>query len=165
LTKRQFLGSTAGPVGPKTPDDLRRGFRGVPPPLPYTLDALPDDALLTGYEAAALSRFSTITLDSWRQIPGHALKWEYAAGRYIRYRAGNLKAFLALPRAAKPERLDLIDRLEHPDRVGSESRPERGTHTSPKTTKPSRRGQVDGRALSPIAIGARPDHAATPEAE
>ena len=40
----------------------RHGFRGTPPPAKFSLAELPDDALLTEQETAAVGRWSTNTL-------------------------------------------------------------------------------------------------------
>jgi hypothetical protein len=74
----------------------RHGFRGVPPPATFSLAPLPDDALLTEYEVAQIGRWSTNTVQSWRQQQrGHPLRWVVIPGGRIRYTAGELKAFLA----------------------------------------------------------------------
>jgi hypothetical protein len=73
----------------------RHGFRGTPPPASFSLADLPDDALLTEYEVAAVGRWSTNTLAAWRRQPGHALEWELLAGKYVRCRAGNLKRYMS----------------------------------------------------------------------
>jgi hypothetical protein len=75
----------------------RHGFRGTPPPASFSLAELPDDVLLTEYETAAVGRWSTNSLAAWRRQPGHPLKWELAAGRFVRYRAGDLKHYIATP--------------------------------------------------------------------
>jgi hypothetical protein len=88
----------------RDPNRNRHGFRGTPPHASFSLAELPDDALLTEHEAAAVGRFSTNTLSAWRRRPNHPLQWELVGGKYIRYRAGNLKAYLALPRKERPRR-------------------------------------------------------------
>jgi hypothetical protein len=75
----------------------RHGFRGVPPPASFSLQDLPDDAQLTEAEVAAIGRWSTNTVASWRRRPDHPLEWEYVAGGFVRYRAGKLKTFMAMP--------------------------------------------------------------------
>jgi hypothetical protein len=40
-------------------------------------------------------RISTNTLGVWRRKPDHSLKWEIIAGRLVRYRAGNVRAYLS----------------------------------------------------------------------
>jgi hypothetical protein len=75
----------------------RHGFRGTPPPASFSLQELPDDAQLTEGEVAAVGRWSTNTLAAWRRRPDHPLKWDYVAGGFIRYRAGDLKIFMAMP--------------------------------------------------------------------
>jgi hypothetical protein len=82
------------------PDQKRshHGFRGVPPPPVFDFDALPDGALLSEYETAAVGRWSTNTLAAWRLRQGHS------AGGFIRYRVSAIRAFLAdaAPRNRKP---------------------------------------------------------------
>jgi hypothetical protein len=34
---------------------------------------------------------------AWRRQPGHPLKWDLVAGKFIRYRAGDLKRYMATP--------------------------------------------------------------------
>ena len=75
----------------------RHGFRGTPPPAAFSLQALPDDAQLTEYEVAAVGRWSTNTVAAWRRQPGHPLRWGVVAGRFVRYRAGYLKTYMATP--------------------------------------------------------------------
>jgi hypothetical protein len=80
------------------PPDRRdhHGFRGLPPPLEnFSIANLSDDTLLTTYEVGALLRVSTNTLEAWRRVSGHPLKWGAIANDRIRYTVGNLKAFLA----------------------------------------------------------------------
>jgi hypothetical protein len=79
--------------------------RGLPPPAQFDLDLLPDSTLLTECETAAAGRFSRNTLQAWRRLPKHALRWTVVGAGYIRYRAGDLKRFLAMgqPRKRKPE--------------------------------------------------------------
>jgi hypothetical protein len=96
-----LLGSTA----PKREQDQKRdrhGFRGTPPPASFSLQELPDDAQLTEAEVAAIGRWSTNTVASWRRQPGHPLQWERVAGKFIRYRAGALKRFMAAPAKRRP---------------------------------------------------------------
>jgi hypothetical protein len=81
----------------------RHGFRGTPPPASFSLADLPDDALLTEYEVAAVGRWSTNTLAAWRRQPGHPLEWELLAGKYVRCRAGNLKRYMAGDSRKKPK--------------------------------------------------------------
>jgi hypothetical protein len=61
----------------------RQRFRGVPPPLTFDIDALPDSTRLTETEAAAALRRSKSALENWRQQPGHPLKWRRVAGRIV----------------------------------------------------------------------------------
>jgi len=79
----------------------RHGFRGTPPPASFSLRDLPDDAQLTEAEVAAVGRWSTNTVAAWRRQPGHPLEWELVAGKYVRYRAGALKRYMAAPNMRK----------------------------------------------------------------
>jgi hypothetical protein len=45
---------------------------------------------------------STNTVAACRQKPDHPLRWELVAGRFVRYRAGDVKVYLAGRRAATP---------------------------------------------------------------
>ena len=89
---------------PDAPKRDRHGFRGTPPPLTFSLAALPDDALLDELEVAAHLRISTNTVASWRQQPAHPLKWLALPNGFVRYMAGSLKQFLrsGKPRKRKP---------------------------------------------------------------
>ena len=71
------------------------GFRGVPPPATFSLDALPDDAQLRDVEVAAVVRQAVSTVTGWRQDPEHPLKWDYLPGGLPRTTAGRLRAYLA----------------------------------------------------------------------
>jgi phage terminase Nu1 subunit (DNA packaging protein) len=55
---------------------------------------LPDDALLTQREVAAVLRVAVSTVETWRRR-GHPLKWATVGGGLVRYRAGDLREFLA----------------------------------------------------------------------
>jgi hypothetical protein len=74
----------------------RHGFRGVPPPPIFSLAELPDDALLTEMETAAVLRHSTNTMAAWRRQSNHPLAWEALPGGFVRYRAGNVRRYVAL---------------------------------------------------------------------
>jgi hypothetical protein len=114
MSMRKLLLSSTKPLAASKDRD-RHGFRGTPPPASFSLAELPDDAQLTEGEVAAIGRWSTNTVASWRRRPDHPLEWEYVAGGFIRYRAGKLKIFMAMPpkrrgrRAAKrrPEQTQL----------------------------------------------------------
>src|SRR5262245_50336662 len=95
MRKAPVLSSTKLPTTPQKRD--RHGFRGTPPPASFSLAELPDDAQLTEGEVAAVGRWSTNTVANWRRQPDHPLEWERVAGKFIRYRAGKLKAFIATP--------------------------------------------------------------------
>src|SRR5262249_56557216 len=81
----------------------RHGFRGVPPPPVSDFDALTDGALLNEYETAAVGRWSTNTLAAWRR-EGHGLRWVVIGGGRVRYRVGDVRAYLAdaAPRKRQP---------------------------------------------------------------
>jgi DNA-binding transcriptional regulator YdaS (Cro superfamily) len=65
--------------------------------------ALPDDALLTEYQVGALIQVSTNTTQFWRRQPDHPLAWEILPNGLIRYRAGAVRAYLALGRRRQPK--------------------------------------------------------------
>jgi hypothetical protein len=73
----------------------RHGFRGKPPPASFSLAELHDDTQLNEHEVAAIGRWSISTVSSWRRQPDHPLLWDLVAGKYVRYRAGDLKNFMA----------------------------------------------------------------------
>jgi len=97
MPKAALLSSTKAPTAPEQdqkPD--RHGFRGCPPPIVgLSLSSLADDTLLTTYEVAAIARLSTNSLDAWRRQKDHPLRWVAIIDGRIRYRAGDVKAFLA----------------------------------------------------------------------
>src|SRR5262249_22764498 len=84
--------------------------RTTPPPAQFSLAELPDDALLTQREIAAVLRVAVSTVETWRRR-GHPLKWATVGSGLVRYRAGDLRHFLASgqprarpsPRAAPSE--------------------------------------------------------------
>jgi hypothetical protein len=100
LALAKSLAKTDGVVAIKR---SHHGFRGVPPPPTFDFDALPDSALLTQSETAAVGRWSTNTLAAWR-LRKHGLRWVVIAGGFIRYRVSAIRAFLAdaAPRKRKP---------------------------------------------------------------
>jgi hypothetical protein len=71
----------------------RKRYRGVPPPLPFDIDALPDSTLLTEGEVAAVVRRSRTTLETWRRFSEHPLQWRRVAGRVL-YEIGPVRKFL-----------------------------------------------------------------------
>jgi hypothetical protein len=71
----------------------RQRFRGVPPPLTFDIDTLPEGTFLTETETAAALRRSKSTLEGWRQRPDHPLKWRRVAGRVI-YELPSIRALL-----------------------------------------------------------------------
>jgi hypothetical protein len=97
MRKAQLFSSTKPPTASKEGNRDRHGFRGTPPPASFSLQDLPDDAQLTEGEVASVGRWSISTVASWRRQPDHPLQWERVAGKFIRYRAGKLKAFMAMP--------------------------------------------------------------------
>jgi hypothetical protein len=98
--ERQVAKAAAGPTKPSR----KRGFRGTPPPATFDLYALPDTALLTEFEAASAARLSTNTLSTWRKRPDHPLKWTVIGGGRVRYRAGDVKHFIASGQRPQPGR-------------------------------------------------------------
>ncbi|QXP94372.1 helix-turn-helix transcriptional regulator [Methylococcus capsulatus] len=58
----------------------------------HDIGSLPDDSLLLDHEAASIIRLSKSTLNSWR-VAGKGPAYLKVGGR-VRYRAGDLKAWL-----------------------------------------------------------------------
>jgi len=79
------------------------GDRRVPPPATFDFYALPDSTLLSEREIAALLRVAVSTVQTWRQR-GHPLPWVHIGQGRVRYRAGDLREFLASgrPRRSSP---------------------------------------------------------------
>jgi hypothetical protein len=48
---------------------------GIPSHVSFNLLEIPDDALLTDVDVAAVGRWSTNTVAAWRQKPDHPLPW------------------------------------------------------------------------------------------
>jgi hypothetical protein len=71
----------------------RQRFRGMPPPLPYDIDALPDSTRLNETETAAVCRRAKSTLEVWRKQVDHPLKWRLVGGRVL-YELVAIRAFL-----------------------------------------------------------------------
>jgi hypothetical protein len=124
--EQQIANAAAGPTKPPPRD--RHGFRGTPPPADFSLTELPDDSLLTEYEVAALARLSTNTLAAWRKRErDHPLKWTTIRGGRVRYRAGDVRQFIASgerPRPGRPRKK--ADAAPAPRRAASaaDKRPE-----------------------------------------
>jgi len=98
-------GSAAPPYRPADqPKRSHHAFRGVPPPPTFDFDALPDGALLTELETAAVGRWSTNTLAAWRLRRAHGLQWVVIGGGRVRYRVSDVRAYLAdaTPRTKPP---------------------------------------------------------------
>ena len=95
-------GGEAPDAAPKRRD--HHGDRTTPPPAQFSLAELPDDALLTQREIAAVLRVAISTVETWRRR-GHALKWATVGSGLIRYYARDLREFLAsgTPRKRKPK--------------------------------------------------------------
>jgi hypothetical protein len=51
--------------------------------------------LLREREVASLGRWSLNSVSTWRSVPNHPLKWTHIGNGEVRYRAGDLRAFLA----------------------------------------------------------------------
>lgn len=69
-------------------------------PAPLDLAALPADALLTETETAGAIRIAKNTLANWRSLTRHhkrqqGPKFIRLAGSMIRYRVGDVRAFIA----------------------------------------------------------------------
>ena len=71
----------------------RKRFRGIPPPLTFDLDGLPDSTLLNESETAAACRRAKSTLEVWRKQADHPLQWRRVAGRVL-YELSSIRAFL-----------------------------------------------------------------------
>ena len=78
------------------------GDRHVPPPATFDLYALPDTTLLSEREIAALLRVAVSTVQTWRQR-GHPLPWMHIGQGRVRYRAGDLRQFLASGEPRRPQ--------------------------------------------------------------
>ena len=72
----------------------KKRFRGIPPPLPFSLSTLTDDQLLTENETAAFKRESIIGTQKKRLAGKDGLEWRYIDGR-PRCVVGSLKKKLA----------------------------------------------------------------------
>ena len=131
--------SKSEPTTTTKPKRDHHGFRGLPPPpTDFSLASLADDALLTEFEVAAILRVSTNTLGSWRQQPGHPLRWRALPNGFVRYTAGHIREFLA---SGKP-------------------RPPRGRPHATKPKPPKRKLKPSG---TPTATTEIHTHAAAPE--
>jgi hypothetical protein len=71
----------------------RRRFRGMPPPLTFDIDALPDSTRLTETETAAAIRRPKSALENWRRDPDHPLRWRRVGGRVL-YELPSIREFL-----------------------------------------------------------------------
>ena len=79
---------------PPTPQKQRNrhGFRSKPPPPAFSLAKLPDDALLTSLEVAAVTRNARSTVEGWDDP---TLEWVTLPGGYRRVTVRSLRAFIA----------------------------------------------------------------------
>jgi hypothetical protein len=93
----------------------KKRFRGVPPPLSFSIGALADDALLTEIEVAAASRESIIGVSKKRLAASDGLEWRYINGR-PRCTVGSLKKKLAGSDMRLPSVLERV-------RAGKATRP------------------------------------------
>jgi hypothetical protein len=135
------------PLQPIVRKKPRRRFRGVPPPLIYDLDALPDSAFLSDTETAAAVRRAKATLELWRTNANHPLKWRRVAGRVL-YSIKTVRAFLGG-----------ADEPREPPAAGSESRstaPEAGDRT-PRRKAHSASGGAQERLSAPCRSSSEPD--------
>jgi hypothetical protein len=108
MPKSALPSSTAAPHHEHDqPKRDRHGFRGTPPPATFSLAELPDDALLTELETAALARLSTNTLTQWRRRSNRQLPWIVIAGGRVRYRAADVRQFVASGEPRRPRRKPL----------------------------------------------------------
>jgi len=71
----------------------RKRFRGVPPPLTFDLNALPDSTLLSETESASAVRRAKSTLEVWRKQADHPLRWRRVGGRIL-YELPSIRDFL-----------------------------------------------------------------------
>src|SRR5262249_23003723 len=100
---RRVAKATRGPT-----KRSHRGFRGLPPPPVFDLDAMPAGDLLTEVETAAATRLRPATLAAWRKRPDHPLQW-VKIGTRVRYRAGSVRQFIASgqrPQVGRPRKQD-----------------------------------------------------------
>jgi hypothetical protein len=72
----------------------KKRFRGIPPPVGFSLSTLADDQLLTEIETAAFKRQSIIGTQKKRLAGKDGLEWRYIDGR-PRCVVGSLKKKLA----------------------------------------------------------------------
>jgi hypothetical protein len=78
----------------------RRRTRALTPMPSFELSTLADDVLLTSDEAGAVLRKRPSTLQFWRcKVPDHPLRWIRVGGT-VRYRVGDLRAYLAAQASA-----------------------------------------------------------------
>jgi|SRR5215469_3226620 len=77
-------------IAPKNP---RKRFRGVPPPLPFDINALPASTRFTETETAAVIRRAKSCLENWRKYPDHPLRWRRVSGRIL-YELSSIREFL-----------------------------------------------------------------------
>ena len=99
--RRSLLSGTASvvrePSGPSLKIQRKKPrckrFRGMPPPLTFDLDELPESTLLNETETAAACRRAKSTLEVWRKQPDHPLRWRRVGGRVL-YELASIRAFL-----------------------------------------------------------------------
>ena len=134
MPKSALLGSTAAPPPNRPADQPKRShhaFRGTPPPATFSLAELPDDALLTEFEVAAVARLSTNTLAAWRlrgKRRDHRLPWIAITGGFIRYKAADVRQFLAAGEQRRPRRKSVASNTD-----AARSTPPRRRHARPRT--------------------------------
>ena len=75
-----------------TPPRIRKF--GVPPPVTFDFDVLPETSWLTTAEVAGILRCSIETPPMWRKNKDHPLRWERVNGKPL-YRVRDLRAFIA----------------------------------------------------------------------
>jgi|GEM_PF-6486275 len=78
---------------PKSRDEDDKIWRGVAGPAIFDFDTLPDSAWLLKHEVAQVLRRAPGTLEAWRRIEGHPLRWEKVDGRYV-CSVGALRAYI-----------------------------------------------------------------------
>ena len=114
-----------------------RGFRGLPPPATFDLDAMPAANLLTEFETASATRLSTSTLAAWRKRPNHPLAW-VKIGTRVRYRAGSVRQFIASGQHPQPGRPRKKDAASAPKRKPRPGTPAATTEINTRVAAPER---------------------------
>jgi hypothetical protein len=96
---------------------------GVPPPVKFDLDALPDSAFLTSDEVAGIMRVSISTPRAWRQDKDHPLQWGYVNGKPS-YTVRSMRKYIAHTSRGRADDDNSTSRTTHMTVVSSENLPE-----------------------------------------